>query len=334
MTKLQTGESTRVAVYDILNCGPRKRFSANQKLVHNSEYNCQNLPAIRDATKPLIAHALRNSMKAPKGFKVIVADQSGIEMRVNHFLWKVESSMALYRADPQADLYRASGARTHGITADQVSKAQRHLEKIKALGLGFGAGPGAFLRVAKTMGGLDITLDESEVYVADWRRDYHAIVAGWKACHAMLPVIANGHAGSIDDWGLLNTSHEGIHLPSGRVIRYPDLRQEVDKVSGKKEWVYAHGRHKARIYAGKITENCVQALARDSIFDCAIDFYKLTQLRPALRVHDELVYVVPEKEADELLSELQKIMRTPPRWWPELVVWSEGDSANTYGSAK
>jgi hypothetical protein len=296
------------------------------------EYNCQNLPAIRLKTSP--ADALRMSMRAPKGMKVIVADQSGIEMRVNHFLWKVEDSMALYRADAEADLYRASGAKTHGITAEEVTKAQRHIEKIKALGLGFGAGPAAFQRVAKTMGGLDITLKESEGYVAGWRSEYHAIVSGWKACHAMLPVIRDGNEGAIDDWGLLTTCHEGIRLPSGRLIRYPDLRQEFDEKSGKKEWVYAHGRHKARIYAGKITENCVQALARDSIFDCAIDYYKLTRLRPALRVHDELVYVVPEGEAVELLEILQNTMRKPPKWWPELVVWSEGDVGDTYGSAK
>lgn len=83
-----------------------------------------------------------------------------------------------------------------------------------------------------------------------------------------------------------------------------------------------------------IVHNCVQALARDSIFDCALEYFKRTGLRPALRVHDELVYVVDEGPADELLAELQRVMRTPPKWWPELVVWSEGDAADTYGAAK
>ena len=83
-----------------------------------------------------------------------------------------------------------------------------------------------------------------------------------------------------------------------------------------------------------LVHNCVQALARDSIFDCSIDFYKSTRLRPALRVHDELVYVVPEAEAVGLLDELQRVMRTPPRWWPELIVHSEGDHAASYGAAK
>lgn len=83
-----------------------------------------------------------------------------------------------------------------------------------------------------------------------------------------------------------------------------------------------------------LVHNCVQAIARDIIFDDALLFYKATGLRPQLRVHDELVYVVPDSEAQPMLDELQRIMRTPPTWWPELIVWSEGDIGQTYGSVK
>ena len=51
-------------------------------------------------------------------------------------------------------------------------------------------------------------------------------------------------------------------------------------------------------------------------------------------VHDELVYVVPEDEAELMLDIVQEVMRTPPTWWPELVTWSEGDIADTYGDEK
>ena len=78
----------------------------------------------------------------------------------------------------------------------------------------------------------------------------------------------------------------------------------------------------------------MQALARDSVFDATLEFFKLTGLRPALRVHDELVYVVPTPQANTLLDKLQGVLRTPPTWWPELVVWSEGGIGLTYGAAK
>ncbi len=295
-------------------------------------YNPQNLPRV-NPSKPKLSDALRNSIQAPKGHAVVVSDLSGIELRVNHFLWKVPSTMALYQNDPQADLYRASGAAAYQCKPEDVTKDQRQIEKIKNLGLGFGAGAATFRKVAKLMGGLDITEAQSDSWVRQWREQYSPIVEGWRTCHEALTAVFNGDETPVDPWGLCTTTKGAIVLPSGRAIRYPGLRQETSD-SGKKEWIYGEGRHKARIYAGKVTENIVQALARDVLADNAVEFFKATGLRYKLTVHDELVYIVPEGEAEGLLAILQKIMRTPPKWWPELVTWSEGDIAQSYGAAK
>jgi len=310
------------------------------------EYNCQNLPRI-NPDKPKVSDALRKSLRAPKGKKVIVADQSGIELRVNHFLWKVASSMALYQASPdKADLYKAFAAQNlYQVSPDAIDKQQRQIGKLAQLGLGFGAGALTFQRIARVMGGIDMPLTsddpdviDAERVVAAWREAYSPICAGWKAAGLALHDIYAGREAQVDPWGLVSTTEDGLLLPSGRLIYYPELRQVENGTWNdgrpKKSWAYAQGRHKAYLTGPKVVENMVQALARDSIFDCAIEFFKRTGLRPALRVHDELVYVVDEAVADELLAELQRIMRTPPKWWKELVVWSEGDKANTYGDAK
>lgn len=330
------------------------------------QYNPQNLPRIpRDKDGNIVykpTNALRACLTAGDGKKVVVADLSGIELRVNHFLWKVPSSMALYQADPEkADLYKDFAAALYSIDKSEVSKAQRQVGKVAHLGLGFGAGAATFQKVAKLMGGVDLPMEtavpahlcgddgyyiepaysewkakqppSSREVVEKWRNAYKEIVRGWKTCHSMLEYIEAGEREDIDPWGLCRTTKNGIILPSGRQIRYPDLRQE-DAEDGKKEWVYGHGRNKARIYAGKIDENIVQALARDVIAGNAVKVFQDTGLRPALMVHDELVYVVPEGEAEETLAHVQKVMRTPPDWWPELVTWSEGDIASTYGEAK
>ena len=135
----------------------------------------------------------------------------------------------------------------------------------------------------------------------------------------------------IDPWGMVTPVAGGLKTPKG-MIRYPSLR--VENTNGKSEFVYGLGRHKARIYAGKINENIVQHLARCVIADNALTVRKLTGLTPALMVHDELVYVVPDRIAQSHLDTVQQVMRTPPVWWPELVTWSEGDIAQTYGDAK
>jgi len=295
-------------------------------------YNPQNLPRVNPKA-PRVSDALRNCLKAPPGHKVVVADLSGIELRVNHFLWKVPESMALYQADSEADLYKSFAAVRYSIPESEVTKAQRQLAKVAQLGLGFGAGWRTFKRVAKTMGGLDLSDEEAEAVTVAWRTQYIEITQGWRTCHARLASIRDGDEHPVDPWGLTVTCKEGIVLPSKRIIRYPGLHTEID-AADKMEWWYGTGRHRARIYAGKITENVVQALARDIVADNALATFQATGFRPQLSVHDELVYVVPAGDAVSLLDTLQSNMRTPPRWWPELVTWSEGDIADTYGSAK
>ena len=299
-------------------------------------YNPQNLPRV-NPYNPRPSDALRKSLIAPPGHKVVVADLSGIELRVNHFLWQVPSSVKMFQADPEkADLYKDFASVLYNVPFDQVTKEQRQVGKVAHLGLGFGAGWKTFMTVAKLMGGVEIDESESQDIVNRWRDAYYEITAGWRTCHAALGTIAVGATGeAVDPWGMVYPVPEGLKTPKG-IIRYPDLRVEYseDQWDNRKQFVYGHGRNKARIYAGKIDENIVQHLARCVIADNALTVQHITGLNPALMVHDELVYVVPDDEAEATLATVQQVMRTPPEWWPELVTWSEGDIADTYGDAK
>ena len=297
------------------------------------QYNMQNLPRIGASPKP--SDALRMSLLAPPGHKVIVSDLSGIELRVNMFLWKVPYAMALFEASPdKADLYRYFAAHDlYNIDEIQVTKTQRQVGKVAHLGLGFGAGGATFQKVAKLMGGVDMSLDEATKVVEAYRSAHAEIATGWKTFQSNLTNIKQGVESAIDPWGMCVTEKNAVRLPSGRRIHYPDLKQERDD-NGKMEWWYGNGRTRARIYAGKGVENLVQALARDVIAEHAVKFFKATGMRPALTVHDELVYVVPEDSAEHHLDTLQSIMRQGVSWWPELVTWSEGDIASCYGEAK
>jgi DNA polymerase len=314
------------------------------------EYNPLNMPRV--GKKPKTSDCLRNSLCAPKGKKVIVCDQSNIELRVNHTLWRVGRSMDLWKGDPNADLYRVSAALRYGVSVEEIGSddPRRQQAKVEELGLGFGAGADTFRQVARIMSGGAIDLskkfkphpDGTLVLVSDpalesvqsWRERYPEIKAGWGTCNEALSYIHAGVSRYIDPWQLARTSSEGIVLP-GYTIRYPNLREESDPDNPRrKQWVYGDGRHKARIYGPKVVENIVQSLARHTICDNTIEFFKRTGLRPALRPYDELVYVVDEAVAEELLAELLAVMRTPPRWWPELTVWAAGKIGTTYGNSK
>ena len=325
-TFLEVGRSTkwRMPVPLVYYAAHTGRFGGGMSL------NLQNLPRV--GGKP--TDALRNSLIAPPGYKVVVADLSGIELRVNHYLWKVPSSMALFDADPaKADLYKDFASKLYGVPVEEVTKAQRQIGKVAHLGLGYGAGMKTFVRIAKLMGGVDISEDESQSIVSSWRTAYKPITDGWKKCQRSLIEIANGVSSTVDPWGMVTTDEEGLLLPSGRKIRYPSLRQEVND-EGKKSWKYGTGRHEAYLTGGKIDENVVQALSRDILMDNMLKIKQLTGHYPCHSVHDELIYVVPESESEALLNTVQTTMRTPPEWWPELKTWSEGDIADSYGAAK
>jgi hypothetical protein len=293
--------------------------------------NLCNLPRVGGN----LSDALRNSMIAPSGYKVVVVDLSGIELRVNHILWQVPSSMALFKADREkADLYKTFATALYGVELDAVTKAQRQVAKVAQLGLGYGSGPSTFQKVAKTMGGVVLSEQECVDIVSKWRMQYIHIVQGWKTCQHALTAIARGSEMGIDPWGLMRTDAEGIVLPSGRKIRYEALRTEFNDKTGKLEWVFGTGRKLTRIHGPKMDENLVQALSRDVFKDCLLEVHARTGRYPAHEVYDELVYVVPEAEADDMLATVLDVMRTPPKWWPELLVWAEGDIADSYGAAK
>lgn len=298
-----------------------------------------NLPRVRG--KP--TDVLRNCLVPPPGYKVVVVDLSGIELRVNMFLWKVPYAMELFTADPEnADLYKEFAAALYGVDVASVVKSQRTVGKVAHLGLGYGAGAKTFQKVAKTMGGIDLELEASgdpeaalsatEIVFA-YRAQHVEVVNGWTTCGGALKAMVRGEEMAVDPWGMVQTTSDGLLLPSGRFIRYPDIRYEYDEETNKRSLVYGAGRNKTYVHGSKVDENIVQALSRDILKDNAIELDKALGFH-AHEVYDELVYIVPEAEADAALHTMLGVMRTPPKWWPELAVWAAGDIADSYGAAK
>lgn len=313
------------------------RWSGTAKL------NYQNLTRV-DPKHPKPTDVLRKSLIAPKGYAVVVADLSGIELRVNHHLWQVPSSVAAFKQDRDADLYKLFASESlYHVPFDEVTKDQRRNAKIAQLQLGYQSGWEKFQDTARQYG-VNFTDAEAQRIVEVWRQAYKEIVQGWRTCHTLLPVLANpSHddiGTAIDPWGLCTIEYQAIRTPKG-MLRYPDLRMETTYPRGRGEtqWVYAgKGKTKKRkTYGGNLVENLSQHLSRYVLTDVILAFAKtgLGKRYPlAHTVHDEVVYVVRQEDAQAVLDTLLELMKTPPTWWPELVTWAEGDIADTYGDAK
>ena len=90
-----------------------------------------------------------------------------------------------------------------------------------------------------------------------------------------------------------------IILPSGMSLLYPDLaiRRTKDEKTKKEHVEWTYGENRTKIYAGKITNNVTQGVARCVMTDGMVRTAK--RYFVAGTVHDEQIVVVPDAEVQE-----------------------------------
>jgi hypothetical protein len=210
------------------------------------------------------------------------------------------------------------------------------------LGLGYGMGAEKLRRTLEIgQGGVSakLTLEEAANIVRIYRTKNFRIAQLWNAGNHALGEIIIGKEGGIH--GKLRYGPEGITLPNKFKIQYPLLRRTKDGyeyIADKRQYTKAvrdrvlgneESADWVRIYGGKVTENCVQALAALVIREQMVNIglhYKL-----AFQVHDEIIIVVPQEAAQAAEAKLVEVMSTAPKWAPGLPVACESGSAVNYG---
>ena len=113
-------------------------------------------------------------------------------------------------------------------------------------------------------------------------------------------------------------------------LLYPNLRQVKDKKTGQTNWVY--GEDETKLYAGKITNNVTQALARIVMTDGMLRTSK--KYFVAGTVHDEQIVVVPDDEVDDAKTWVLAQMTVEPKYMPGVPLAVEGGAHRRYGLAK
>jgi hypothetical protein len=82
-----------------------------------------------------------------------------------------------------------------------------------------------------------------------------------------------------------------------------------------------------------IVHNC-QSLAAQVIMYYAKVVFDLTGIRPCHQVHDELIWMVNEKDAENFRRVALHVMHQAPIWWPELDLAAEASKpALSYGAS-
>lgn len=279
---------------------------------------------------------LRRALIAPEGYKVVAVDASQIEARLGAWLAGWDWLLQQF-ADPTQDPYSNYATMLFGYPVTKALKLERFVGKQSILSLQYGASWRSFQRMCRTMGGTYLTEEEAKKYVADYRRLARPITNYWKTGASFIDAMA---AGNLVSHKCLHTSKEKIHLPSGLALQYPNLwyekvpKQDPAVVGADVRysgWRFAEG---IGLFGGKIMENACQSLARCIVTETGNRVRKMTGLPYKLQVHDELVYVVPEDDAEWLRDLVIAELSRTPVWAPGLVLAAEGGVGNNYGDAK
>ena len=219
------------------------------------------------------------------------------------------------------------------------------------LGLGFGCGWEKFIVVAMAMAGLDITKDDPEfvqaendhgepcfnssgepIMISGYGRTSKKIVADYRAQNPAVTAL----------WKSLNTAFEAsaggdfvMALPSGRKMTYRNVRRErrmvrlPDGVTLKAKIVHTAeiGGRRHVLYGGLLTENLVQATARDVFAYHLLRLNQTSGVEVLFSVHDESV-----NECDPSVTpkDIERLMSETPEWIAGCPVSAEAGEAPHY----
>ena len=160
-----------------------------------------------------------------------------------------------------------------------------------------------------------------------YRSTAYQVASFWEMCSGLLEKSLYG--GEERQYKCLTFRKEEIQLPNGMKLLYPDLRIIQDD-KGRSQYVY--GPDATKLYAGKITNNVTQALARIVMTDGMLRVSKRYFI--AGTVHDELIAVVPDAEVEEAKTWVLEQMTMEPRYMPGLPLDADGGAHRRYGLAK
>jgi DNA polymerase I-like protein with 3'-5' exonuclease and polymerase domains len=310
---------------------PLKYYGAHTgRWAGSDKVNFQNLPS-RDKKKK----ALKNAVVAPDDFYTINCDSSQIEARV--LVWLAGQDDVVEQFRRGEDVYSLFATKIYGKPISKANPVERFVGKTCILGLGYGTGALKLQHTLKTTPpGAVVTEDEAKEFVKTYREANDMVIQLWRDGDKVIkdladwPTDKNGYPIKPYYYGkndCLKVSPEGITLPNGLMIRYPELK--LDTSEEKSRYVYKSRKGPVSLWGGSLVENVVQALARIVVGEQMLKVHE--RYRVALTVHDAAVVVVPEADIDSAMEYIVERMSEAPSWCKSLPVACEAKYAQSYG---
>lgn len=295
----------------------------------------ESVEMMYDDVADILSQLVRTALIAPPGKVFSVADFSAIEARVISWLANEKWRMDVFRGDGK--IYEATGAKMFNVPISAITKGSvlRDKSKISELALGYEGSLGAL----KRMGGERMGLSDAEMIslVRKWRFANPAIVDMWKEIDEASKEAVKYHRPVSCTCRNIIFNCDGefmtIQLPSGRKLYYYKPRFK-DKQVGRSttpirslcyQGVVQETKQWGEIdtYGGKLTENIVQAIARDLLGNSMLQLEN-SGYYPICHIHDECIVEVPKDKAEIYYEEMVRIMSISPEWASDLPLRADG----------
>lgn len=279
-----------------------------------------------------LSQLVRTALIPSDGRRFIVSDFSAIEARVIAYLAGEEWRQEVFRNG--GDIYCASASQMFKVPVVKhgVNGHLRQKGKIAELALGYGGSVGAL----KSMGALDMGLTEEELQplVDKWRASNPKIKLLWKEVEKAAIDAVKDKPTHLK-CGVTFYKRSGIlfvKLPSGRSIAYAKPQIQKNKFDrdaltymgtkqNKGSW------ERIETFGGKLTENIVQAFARDCLAESIVRLED-RGFEVNFHVHDEVILDVPKGVSSA--KEIAEIMGEPIPWAKGLLLKAEAYETDFY----
>lgn len=282
----------------------------------------------------VLSRLTRTALTAPHGHVLCVADYSAIEARVIAWLAGEEWVLEVFRTHGR--IYEAAASQMFGVPIGEIGKGSdlRAKGKVATLALGYQGGANALI----AMGALREGIAEAELphIVSRWRQANPRIVSLWRQIEgtARAAIEVRG----VRDLALpscrlrfaYDRGYLFVRLPSGRLLSYYGATVERGKIT---YWGMEQATRRWRqtsTYGGSLTENIVQAIARDCLCAAMQRMEEGYGVRILMHIHDEVVAEAPADSAAATLQHMYDVMAVPPAWAPGLPLKGDGYISGFY----
>lgn len=315
-----------------------KTLDYARKLVKDRNYG--GIKLLYGNVPDTLSQLIRTAFIPSEGNKFVVADFSAIEARV--IAWLAGETWVNEVFATHGKIYEATASQMFHVPIEKIAKgspeyALRQKGKVATLALGYQGGANALI----AMGALNMGLSEEELpdIVHRWRNANPRIRDLWYAVEeAALLVMQTAQPQAIYNL-IFNLESDIVYgqnfltvqLPSGRKLYYPRPFLKENQFGKLAIHYYTVGQQTRKwevtsTYGGKMTENIVQAIARDCLAE-TLRRIDAKGLQVVFHVHDEVIIDAPMETS---VGEICDLMAEPIPWAPGLILKGAGFESNYY----